>query len=384
MAGEKGKIGVENSTSDGIVVSSASKSDRYSTADSYYILSDRAIDYRQRLQPLLRRLRQYDLQRVKLESAGGALGDFDHLTKTLNSTFTLKGRYRDYKVSLAEQDELAHALNQIGNFDLHMNIRMLDTGMPVYYICRVERDYWMEYSLIVEDLYRSPSYNWQDERFAKLMYMGHEYYFLRLSLFRNRLSESLSDRETGQPDRREVDEFIYSLGRHIFQAAWHEDQRPGMLTAEHFGLTKFHNAIELLYLCLSGELCQLRSSIDDRFLNFFEKTYPQPAIHSFLKRLVKLQGSELDEIPKNTLPLYARLIGAFSEFLEVGVIWGIENVELPLYKLIFSNFSRLDLVSAKLRENPDIVAAAGKLESTSQEVIGKIVRARRRKSRIPI
>ena len=171
-------------------------------------------------------------------------------------------------------------MNQIGRFDLHMNIRMLDTGMPVYYICRVERDYWMEYSLIVEDLYRSPSYTWQDDRFAKLMYMGHEIYFLRLSLFRKSLTELLSDQENGIADKREVDEYIYRLGRYIFQAAWHEDQRPGMLTAEHFGLAKFYHAIELLYLCLSGELCQLRSTIDDRLLSFFEKAYPQPAIHS--------------------------------------------------------------------------------------------------------
>jgi hypothetical protein len=124
--------------------------------------------------------------------------------------------------------------------------------------------------------------------------------------------------------------------------------------------------------------------MDDLLLSFFDKAYPQPAIHSFLKRLCKLQGSELDEIPKHTLPLYAELISSFSEFLEVEVTWGIENIEMPLYKLIFANFSRLHLVSAQLQRNADIQAAAGRLEKNSQAVIDKIVRARRRRSKTKV
>ena len=45
-----------------------------------------------------------------------------------------------------------------------MDVRQLDSRMPVYFLCRLRKDYWSEYSLIVEDLYRSPGYPLTDER----------------------------------------------------------------------------------------------------------------------------------------------------------------------------------------------------------------------------
>jgi hypothetical protein len=323
----------------------------------------------QRLKPLLSRLSLYDSLRCKIEKYGGTIDELKMITTVLTGEVVLKGDLWEHKVSLADQSGVASALIDVGCYGLHMDVRVLRNGMPVYYVCRKRNDYWAEYSLVVEDLYVSPGYRFMDERFVKLMDLGHDSYFLRLSRFREGIKEHMPG-DNGQED---TDEILYKLGRHIFQAAWHEDQRPGYLCSVHFGMPYFRHAIELLYLCLSGELCELRSAIDSRMLLFFEHIYPQPAIRDFLNLLQGLDGAALNEIPKRALHCCGRLSQAFAQFLNQEAGWGHRNLPVPMHKLVFGNFSRLDLVSKELQEDESIRSAAHQLEKASQSIILEIL-----------
>jgi hypothetical protein len=325
------------------------------------------------LDPLLQQIRYYDELRMKLEKRGGDLSVLHEISEALSKEFSITDPFGDVlHASLVETEQLHQMLFFAGRFEVRLSIRQTDAGMPVYYLCRIHQDIWSEYSLIVEDLYCSPGYPTIDDRFVKLMVGGHERYHLRLSQFRKSLAKMLlSQNETSE---QKVDEILYTAGRHIYHAAWHEDQLPAVLCALHFSLPKFKQAVELLYVCLSGELCELRGTIDDHLLQFFRKVDFQPAIAEFLKLLKVLEGSTINEIPDKALKLYCRLNQAFSRFLRIDVSWGEGQVPVPLYKLVFANFSRLNLVGHALKKNKTLARARQQLESEALAIMDEILR----------
>jgi hypothetical protein len=329
------------------------------------------IDYRAVLSPLMKAIGEYDALRLTLENQGGSMQIMQDIIKTLAAEFTIKSSYRDHRISLTDQEGLHACLRDVGNWRVYLDIRLTPHDMPVYYLCRVHEDYWAEYSLIVEDLYVSPGYPMIDERFIRLMSAGHEQYFLRLSQFRDSVRKMLSVKREALD--YEVDDLILEVGRHVFQAAWHDDQRPGTLTAKHLDLPNFHRAIELLYLCLSGDLCELRSIVHPPIVKFFDKIYPQPAIAEFLMKLRHMDGSVLNDLPKKTLNLYIRLSNSFSQFMKSEVTWGSYSSPIPLYKIVFGNFSRLDFVGESLKKDPTVQKTAEPLEKTSKAVIDEIL-----------
>ena len=330
---------------------------------------------RQGLTPIIARLKAFDHQLQKLQTEGGRLSDFAYLRDALTGKVLVSGAYRKHEAALVDRAGLRAALADVGA-GLHLEVRQIDGQWPAYYFCRTRQDYWADYSLIVEDLYRSPGYPTMDDRFARLMWGGHESYYLRVSMFRAHVLQMLTE-EGLDGDRLEeaVDEVLYALGRHVFQAAWHEDQRPGALCAQHLGMPQFKQAVELLYLCLSGELCDLRSAVDGLVLRFFETGYPHPAIHRFLELLPGMDGEALNRIPKDALALYARLSRAFTRFLNTEVVWSRRGIAAPLYKIVFANFARLDVVSADLTHCDVLRAAVEKIEEESRQIIDCAIEA---------
>jgi hypothetical protein len=342
--------------------------DFYHGSSSWYGYRRPVIDLAQALEPLIAHLRGYDGHRLELETAGGQLRDLKRLTEIIRQEVSIQGRYREYQVSLINQTGLRDLLRDVGDFDVHLAVRQLETRLPVYYLCRLDRLYRSEYDLVLEDLYMSPGYPLTDSRMVKLMRGGHEVYHLRLSPFRSKTEKLLG----GQKIRR-VDDLLNKVGRHIFQAAWHEDQRLGVMVAQEFGLPRFHEAIEVLYLCLSGELCEIRNAADDELYRFFREVYLQPAIHGFLELLPRLEGGALTHLTQAALGLYARLSQAFKRFLSVKVEWGFRKELTPLQKLVFGNFSRLAQVAARLENDPEVSAAKEVLEREAGAVVAALL-----------
>jgi len=328
----------------------------------------RATEVTQALEPLIAHLRIYDAHRLELERQGGTIQDLKQLTEILRQEITIPGRYRDYRVSLTDQNGLRDLLLDVGNLRLHLGVRQLDTRLPVYYLCRLDHQYRSLYDLVIEDLYLSPGYPLPDERFVKFMRRGHELYHLRLSPFRGQAIELL-----GKKKLDEVDALLSQVGGHIFQAAWHEDQRLGVMVARQFDLPLFLQAIEVLYLCLSGEHCEIRSATTDKMFWFFKMVYPQPAIYQFLKLLRGLEGGALTGLSQRALKLYTNLSQAFNHFLTLKLPWGVRREPVTMQKLIFGNFSRLPLVARVLQDNPELAEARGILEHESRAVVQEML-----------
>jgi len=331
------------------------------------------IDLHEAVDPLIRQLEAYDQSRQKLEKHGGTIKDFAILSNNLSKEIYLESYYGQAKVALTDPVALRSELNDI-NPDLHLQVREIHSGMPCYYLCRIKDVYFADYnSLVVEDLYCSPGYPMPDKRFVRLMMRGKEKSFLRLSPFRKIIEKALQDNENQDLSiERETDKILYNIGRHVLSPAWHEDQFPGIQAADHFELARIPRAIELLYLDLSGELCELRSRIDSAMLDFFKNTYPQPAIFDFLKKLKELNGAELNELPKEGLKNYVNLQKAFSHFLSIEIPWGKRKSKIPLNILLLGNFSRLDLVGKALNHNKESEPAKKRLEKEAQKIIQMI------------
>ncbi|MDP8256304.1 MAG: hypothetical protein P9M14_11185 [Candidatus Alcyoniella australis] len=341
-----------------------------------YVYPRASGDLKKILKPLIEKIKAYDKRRLVLQQEGGSLFDLGMIAALLSANFELGDNFGKHVVSLTKLNTIKTALISINGFDLSIQVRQLATHMPVYYLCRIHRDYWSEYGLIVEDLYISPDYPMHDDRFVKLMSTGHETYYLRLAQFRERMKHLPAIRAIkGDQWRidRQTDELLYLLGRHVFQAAWHEDQRLGVLAARHFNMPCFQRAIELLYLCLSGELCELRAVASGDLFEFFEKVYRQPAIVAFMACLKRVPGSALNDIPRVALRQFSKLGKAFSAFLRTEVVWGSRQTKVPLHKLVFANVNRMHLVAGNLGENPEVRKASTKLETQSRRIIDVIL-----------
>ncbi|MBE9572442.1 MAG: hypothetical protein IMF11_17590 [Proteobacteria bacterium] len=341
------------------------------------------IDLHEAIDPLIRQIKMYDNYRQIFEKQGGTFKDLATLSIILSKEICLEGCYGQTKVALTDPSKVRSALYDI-DYGLHLQVRELRSGMPCYYLCRIKDIYFSDYnSLVVEDLYCSPGYPMPDKRFVRLMKRGKEKSFLRLSPFREIVKKGIQNKKKKcRSIERETDRILYDLGRYVISPAWHEDQFPGMQAADHFDLTQFPRVIELLYLDLSGELCELRSQIDMAMLDFFQNTYPQPAILDFLKKLKDLNGAELNELLKEGLKNYVNLQKAFSHFLRIEIPWGKRKSKIPLNMLLLGNFSRLDLVGKAVNNSKEAVPAKKHLEKEARKNIRMITKKKLNKEEV--
>ncbi|MDP8210985.1 MAG: hypothetical protein RAO94_12950 [Candidatus Stygibacter australis] len=334
--------------------------------DGYFYHGDPKIA-KECLSVLINQLLKYEEVRSKLENQDGKIEDLTLINSILTEKITFRPRYHTYNVSLIDQDSIRQLMFALDNY--HLDVRRLEHGLPVYYICRKKHNYRGNYDMIVEDIYRSRGYDFEDNRFVKLMSSGKEVYFLRLSHLRKKLCNN----DYTDLENHSIDSVIKSLGRNIFQYAWHEDQILGFTTARKLGIRNFQDAIELLYLCLNSELCELRSKVNDKLLKQLMIVYPQKAIYDFVKMITKMEGSKLDKLPNKALKQYARLSKAYNSLLKTEVLWGKGKQFIPLYKIIFGNFFRMNMVGKKLRHNKILIAAKKEFENISKDVIAKIL-----------
>jgi hypothetical protein len=229
---------------------------------------EKKVDVEEALEPLVQQLRLYDSLRVELEEHGGGLELLAKIVQSLGTKISIQSAYRNESVSLTEGEKLREALREF-HYSIRLDVRRLETNMPVYYLFRTKQDPWSQYNFVIEDFYMSPGYPLPEERFVRLMRAGHEVYYLRMSQFRKEVQRILE--RHGKVGGSDVDDCLYRVGRYVLQATWHEDQRVGLAVAYLLRLEHFRTAIELLYLVLTAELCELRGAVEPNMSEFFRQ-----------------------------------------------------------------------------------------------------------------
>ena len=323
------------------------------------------------LAPLISHLRKYDRLRARYENQGVQMRGVEEITAHLLKSIKLKTpRGPEVSLSLADQRSMRYAISDVGDYNLRISVRNAKSRMPTYYLCRTRSSYWTDYKLILEDLYMSPDYPILDERFVKLMRNGHEEFHLRLSHLRDGVGRMAEEEEKASAE--EIDRSLKYVGEEVFQAAWHEDQRLALAVAQEFEIPQFRQALELLYLCLSGDLCALRNMNSKYLKAFFAKAYPQPAIAQLLKMLHDMDGADLNEVPERALKLYAELSHSFSKLLHIETPWGRTGADLPIYKLVFANTTRMPTLGKALKDLKSVREAADNLDAEAANIISEL------------
>lgn len=346
---------------------------------------------KQILAPLIDRLAKCDRLRASLGQHGAETDKLTEYTRFLGEPISFAFRDRVEHAPLTQPDRLRSLVSLVGRGDYYLDVRRTHRELPVYSLSRVARDYWSEYSLVVEDLHHSPGFPSADSRFARYMNMGHEIYYLRMSPFRVEMMSRYTF-DVGDPESY-TDDLLHRIGHYCLSAMWHEDQRPAVIAAQHLGLHRFLMAIELLYLSLSADLCTLRVHVDPTMRAFFREIYPQPAVRSLLESLPSRDGRELYELPQMARRLFVELNVAFRRFLETEVMFdgwlgmsrkassppmmepcdkAPNSHRVPVYKLLFANLYRLDQVASALSCDEALRVAVADLESSAGEIIDAI------------
>jgi len=113
-------------------------------------------------------------------------------------------------------------------------------------------------------------------------------------------------------------------------------------------------------------------------LDIFRTIIRQPSIFGFLKKLLDLNGAELNDLPKEALAHYVSLLNAFSQFLGIEIPWGRRKTKMPLNKLLLGNFSRLHLVAKALNQSKDALKAKKRLEAKATKIISMMTQKKQK------
>ena len=323
------------------------------------------LDVDRKLEPIRAHLAQYDQLRQKIFQERFSRADISDLVGWMQKPIEIKGFHGAKTVCLKEGKEFRRAIQNI-HFEIHLSTRNVK-GFPSYYICQTKHNYFGSYGLIIKDHYASPDY-FTEHQFAHLMVAGRTHTFLRLSDFRNR-AEGILASQTGK--MKNVDHLLFEVGRYVFQDMWHPHQRMMLMLDKQLNLRQHREITECLYLWLTGNMYLLRDHISEPFLAFFKTVYPQKALATFLSQLRKWEGVELDNLVLKVSEIRAPLERAFTIFLNTPVPW--QTGELPLYKIVYANFWRLDRILPPLRNHSNLVQSRDYLEKNAKVMLSHLL-----------
>ncbi len=360
------------------------------------------------LRPLLRRLNQYGKLLQRLKTEGGKVRDLRQLTQLLATPIKLRGRFGgDKRVPLTEPQAVRSYLSSV-HHGLRFEIRTAKHGFPLYYLARTSSDYFGTYSLILEDYYRSPGYEEHDpdwERFSCTTRFGEAERLLRLSPYRM-WAEDRAAHEAEEPPAVEADEadddnksafgygsfgygrssyrdeltadrLLYTVGRYVLDAAWHEDQRFAGGVAELLHMTAFRETMELLALCLGANLSSLRSVAmskrGEAATAFFASAYRNKPIHTLLQALPEVEGPALVQFRERARTLYPKLATSFGKLMRFEGGLSCFQSSQPVYRSFIANYRRLGLLGFHLTD--EFLDACAVLEEQSRQISEAVLEA---------
>jgi hypothetical protein len=327
---------------------------------------------REKLQPLIRQIKRFDRIKNEVMNQAVSIRKLGQLAEILNEQIDLFPEKEDIKCNLLNYKSLNDQFWMEDLDNVKLEVRRGYMHMPMYYLCDAKSNYFGNYGIVLEDYYLSPGYTFEDPRFTRLMHHGHELYFIRMSGFRKEVEKLFE--KTKSKQAKKTDKLLLDVGKHFLQGAWHEDQVIAWMMSEHFKLLKFKQAMELIYFSLGSEFCDVRQEITPEIKLFFRQVYKQPALLALIEKIETSEGNAFLDLETKSRELYTSVSKAFSNLLQCDIKWGmVQKRTIPLYKVVFSNIYRLDLVVKTLQENEAVHRNCQELEKVAGEAIEALV-----------
>jgi hypothetical protein len=289
------------------------------------------------IRPLVYQLERVDASRFDLFKNTISIDKLLDYQDLLLEPVNIGRNYGDNEIKLSDQG-IDRKLSHEGLWDIKLSVRKGRMHFPKYYLCEYREFYGCNYGIVLADFYKSADYQFTDPRFARMISYGHESNFIRMSSFRNGVDEYIAK---ANPEK--TNDVLKNVGSHFLQGAWHEDQLAAWVVSGVFNLEKFREALEIIYFILGSDFTETRNYFDDDVEQFFTRVYPRNNFLRMLKKIGSSTAEDTQEMEGTAREWYRALNRAFSGILKAEVSWGaIEN--MPLYKIIYSNFYRLEKV----------------------------------------
>lgn len=313
------------------------------------------------IQPLVDQLGRADASRRDLFQNTVSISKLQHYNDLLLEPVKIGRKYSDHEIKLSDKDierKLAHE----GFWDIKLSVRRGRMGFPKYYLCEYREFLGRNYGIVLTDYYKSEDYQFTDSRFARMVNYGHESNFIRMSSFRSDVHRLIS-----KENQETTNDVLKKVGSYFLQGAWHEDQIAAWIVSGVFGLEKFREAIEIIYFILGSDFTETRNYFDDDIEQFFTLVYPRKAFLGMIYKIGSSTAEDMQEMERIAREWYRSLNKAFSGFLKTEICWGtMEN--MPLYKIIYSNFYRMDEVFPLENSDEKMVNEnIGQIEDISQQ-----------------
>jgi len=324
------------------------------------------------LQPLLRHLEVYESTLDLLRRKGGKVRDIHRLMELMRRPIQFPGAPEGPEASLAKPARIRDRLHAL-HAGIDLELRKGPVGFPVHYVFRTSCDYFGNYTLILEDLHRGWDYDRFDarwDRFASATRYGEVDRLLRLSPLRPAIEA------TAGLDRADV--LLYTAGRALFDAAWHDDQRLACAASELLDLPRFRSTLELCYLCLGGDLSRLRQALlgplGTPLTAVITAADPGGALQRLIRALPATDGAQLSGLREAAHRAFPRLDAAFATLMRSPRVFDRFPANLSLFKILVAHYRRLDRIRPLL--NADARRAGAALEDAAvgigEEILGPL------------
>ena len=320
----------------------------------------------QMIWPLVDHIDHVDALRLDLFHNTISINKLQEYNDLLLKPVAIGNKYRDQTITLADQD-IERKLAHVGLWDIKLSIRRGKLGFPKYHFCEYRDFYGRNYGIVLNEYFVSADYKFTDSRFARIISYGHETNFIRMSSFRDGVDKYITG---NMPER--TDAVLKKVGSYFLQGAWHEDQLTAWIVSDVLGLVKFSEAIEIIYFILGSDFTETRDYFDDDVEKFFTIVYPRESLLGIIKKIEHSTAEDLLNLERVAREWYRSLNNAFSGLLKAEVSWG-ELKKIPMYKIIYSNIYRLDLVfPLKNQEDTLIRDNIERIEEISSKFIKSI------------
>ncbi len=321
------------------------------------------------LQPLLDTVRELDGIRGELEQLGGRHAHLEQITRLLRRPIALSHGGRDGKGCLADRQQLTGLLRHITHGAVHMEVRNARTVfIPMYHICRTGASPLISPCPVVEDIYLSPSFPREDDRYFHDGTLGARRAHIRMAPFRSSVQEILGTSETAST----VDATLVDLATAFFSACWDEAQWPAIVLSRCIGspLQELRPSMELLHLAATAEPSVLRQAAheNETVHRFFAQAYPQPWLIQFLDMLPAMKGWELMRISRRAAELYRTLEKEYAQLLRTRVRWGLDSRRPELWQALYANLNRIEFLEDALRHDDHVTSWARLLNTKAAQL----------------
>jgi hypothetical protein len=335
--------------------------------DDYFYGSHCEIDYSERikiLRPLSNHLKKVDSHRKDLYFNSISLNKIRKYKELLTEPICLEGKFDKATFTLLEQTKFERIAYSLGLWDICLQVRRDRFSFPKYLLCETTDNYDSGYGLVTAQYYISYDYEIEDERFVRLM-TGHEKYFVRMNIFRNKLSENPALSQI------QIDSTLKAVGDNYLSYAWHEDQLVSYLVADLWDIPVLKEIIEMIYLLLGSDLSSIRRNFTPEVKSFFSEIFPRKSLGKLLDKIEFSTANDYQVMEDKARHWYMELNRCFSKFLTTKIKH--KNYEMPAYKIIFSNIFRLHLISDSIIGIPSVQENISAIERASYEAIQDII-----------